>query len=68
MSEIRVVGQMVFTLTKFSDGELQLCESGMRIDDAQGERMTYTAYHQLEGTCDPEEMSYTLWAAMEAHL
>lgn len=68
MDSPRVVSQVCFTLTLFSDGHLRMHEAGMWQPDESDDPQRYISWHDVEGTCDPEEMSYTLWTNMEGHI
>lgn len=60
--------QVSFVMTLLDNGKLMLSESGMHKDEASGSKTSYTTWHEVEGTCYPEEMAYVMWAQMEQHL
>jgi len=56
---IRVIAQVVFRASLMSDGKLLLNESGSyHLNPGQPQR--YTEWHDVEGTCDPEELADVL--------
>lgn len=65
-AEVRA--QVTFTMTLMDDGSLVLNESFMHNDPELGSRIRTHAWHEVEGTCDPEELAYTMWAQMESHI
>jgi len=65
-NEVRA--QVSFTMTLMEDGSLLLSESGVQHDPQSGSKLRYSAWHEIEGTCHPEELAYTMWAEMERHV
>ncbi len=65
-AEVRA--QVSFTMTLMDDGRLLMSENGAQLDPQNGSRQRYHNWYDVEGTCDPEELAYTLWAQMEQHL
>lgn len=59
---------VAFTGFLMEDGRIVIHESGSLFDKETGDAQSYSQWHYPEGTCDVEELSYTVWANMEEHL
>lgn len=68
MAEPFVRAQVSFYATLMDDGTLLMHESFSYREKAGDEPLHTTQWHNVEGTCDPQELAYTLWAEMEGHI
>lgn len=55
-------------MSLMADGTILMHEGFMHNDAESGSKTRMSSWHDIEGTCHPEELSYTLWSAMEEHL
>lgn len=68
MSEPWVRAQAVFMMTLMGDGTV-LCNESYSYRESQDSEMTDTReWHPIEGTVEPQELAYALWAEMEGHI
>lgn len=68
MAEPWVKAQVTFTMTLMGDGSV-LCNETFIYREAEDKEATDTwEYHPIEGTVEPQELAYALWAEMEGHI
>lgn len=68
MAEPWIRAQVTFSGTLMGDGSLLIHESFVYRETADADSVVSHDWHPTEGTCDPQELAYTLWAEMEGHI
>lgn len=63
-----VKAQVIFTMSLMGSGHV-LCHESFLYRESEEVEPTYSSeYHPIEGTVEPQELAYALWAEMEGHI